>query len=70
MIGQIHPDWTAAVGALVTTREGGASRGAFVSLNLGLRSGDDEAAVRETRRPLGSLLPTPPVWSCQGHCAR
>jgi polyphenol oxidase len=34
------------------TREGGASRGPYASLNLGLRVGDDESAVRENRRRL------------------
>jgi purine-nucleoside/S-methyl-5'-thioadenosine phosphorylase / adenosine deaminase len=70
MIDAIRPDWPAAVGALVTTRNGGASRGAYASLNLGLRSGDDEAAVRENRRRLGSLLPAPPVWLRQVHGVR
>jgi YfiH family protein len=70
MIGAIRPEWPAAVRALVTTREGGASRGAYASLNLGLRSGDDEGNVRENRRRLGSLLPSPPVWLRQVHGTR
>ncbi|MGH8738033.1 MAG: peptidoglycan editing factor PgeF [Burkholderiales bacterium] len=70
MIGLIRPDWPATAGALVTTREGGASGGAYASLNLGLRSGDDEAAVRENRRRLESLLPSPPVWLRQVHGTR
>jgi len=67
MIGFVRPDWPAPAGALVTTREGGASVGAHASLNLGLRSGDDEAAVRENRRRLEALLPSPPVWLRQVH---
>jgi len=70
MIGLVRPQWPAAVGACVTTREGGASAGAYASLNLGLRSGDEEAAVRENRRRLETLLPTPPVWLRQVHGIR
>lgn len=70
MIGLVRPDWPATAGALVTTREGGASRGAYASLNLGLRSGDDEAAVRENRRRLEALLPSAPVWLRQVHGTR
>ena len=70
MIGLIRPDWPAAAGALVTTRDGGASRGAYAGLNLGLRGGDDEAAVRENRRRLEALLPSRPVWLRQVHGTR
>jgi YfiH family protein len=39
-----------------TTRDGGVSRGPWASLNLGLGSGDDAAAVRENlRRAAGAL---------------
>ena len=37
--------------AAFSTRVGGASRGPFESLNLGLLTGDDAAAVRDNRRP-------------------
>ena len=47
-----HPDWIvpdwpapAKIKALITTRAGGISKGAFASLNLGLRTGDDPQAV-------------------------
>ncbi len=70
MIGLIRPDWPAAARVLVTTREGGASSGTYASLNLGLRGGDDEAAVRENRRRLEALLPSPPVWLRQVHGTR
>ncbi len=70
MIGLMRPDWPAAAGALATTREGGASGGAYASLNLGLLSGDDEAAVRENRRRLEALLPSRPVWLRQVHGTR
>ncbi len=69
MIRPIVPDWPvpARVRALVTTREGGVSRGAYASLNLGLRSGDDVEAVMENRARLGALLPAAPVWLRQVH---
>jgi purine-nucleoside/S-methyl-5'-thioadenosine phosphorylase / adenosine deaminase len=70
MIGLIRPDWPAQVGAVVTTRGGGASAGSYASLNLGLRSGDDEAAVRENRGRLEALLPSRPVWLRQVHGTR
>lgn len=70
MIGFIHPEWQVPAGALVTTREGGTSAGAYASLNFGLRSGDDEAAVRENWRRLEALLPSPPVWLRQVHGTR
>jgi YfiH family protein len=65
----IVPDWPAPprVRALVTTRTGGASRGAFASLNLGARVGDDPAAVEHNREILRSALPGDPVWLQQVH---
>ena len=45
--------WTdapAGVTVAFTTREGGASEGAYASLNLGALTDDDPAAVRENRR--------------------
>ncbi len=38
------------VGHAFSTRRGGVSRGPYESLNLGLSTGDDPAAVRENRR--------------------
>ena len=69
MIRPIIPDWPvpARVRALVTTREGGASSGAYASLNLGLRCGDDAEAVVENRARLGALLPAAPLWLRQVH---
>lgn len=65
----IRPDWPASprVGALVSTRRGGASVGSYASLNLGTRCGDDPAAVAENRRLLAAWLPAPPVWLHQVH---
>jgi YfiH family protein len=65
----IVPDWPAPerVGALMTTRAGGVSEGGCASLNLGMRCGDDPAAVAENRRRLAARLPTAPVWLKQVH---
>ncbi len=47
----LRPTWDshASVRALVTTRRGGVSQGAYAELNLGDHVGDDAAAVRENR---------------------
>jgi YfiH family protein len=79
----IRPRWPAppGVGALMTTRAGGVSRGPWASLNLGRHAGDDAQAVAENRRRFAaSLLPTDvpeggrgtstparPVWLRQVH---
>jgi YfiH family protein len=65
----IIPDWNVPlqVRALVTTREGGVSRGAHASLNLGLRCGDEIDAVLENRRCLQAMLPASPIWLRQVH---
>lgn len=44
------------VTAVVTTRHGGVSTGAYKSLNLGDHVGDDPAAVRENRRRVAEAL--------------
>jgi hypothetical protein len=65
------PDWPAPPGvrAWVTTRPGGASRGAYAALNLATHVGDDGAQVVTNRRWLvGALgLPSEPVWLNQVH---
>ncbi len=68
----IVPDWPvpAGVRALITTRNGGVSCGAYASLNLGLHVGDDASAVIENRRRLVALLPAEPVWLNQVHGTR
>jgi len=65
----IVPEWAtpASVGALVTTRAGGVSHGAFASMNLSTAVGDDPEAVSENRRRLSSFLPAPPRWLTQVH---
>jgi YfiH family protein len=65
----IEPDWPAPprVRTLVTTRNGGVSRGPYASLNLGTRVGDDPHAVTENRARLSALLPSEPKWLQQVH---
>lgn len=68
----IVPDWPAPanVHALVTTRAGGVSVGAYASLNLGDHVGDDPAAVAANRALLRRRLPAEPVWLRQVHGTR
>ncbi|NIM70813.1 MAG: peptidoglycan editing factor PgeF [Xanthomonadales bacterium] len=65
----IRPDWPAPanVRALVTTRQGGVSRGAWATFNLGAHCGDRAAAVHENRHRLRRLLPDEPMWLAQEH---
>ena len=65
----IVPDWPAPPGvrALITTRAGGVSRGAYAGLNLGLRSGDDIEDVVRNRASLRQWLPAEPLWLRQVH---
>jgi YfiH family protein len=67
--GWIVPDWPApaSVRALITTRAGGTSRGAYAGLNLGLRSGDDAEDVARNRASLRHWLPAEPLWLRQVH---
>ena len=65
----IVPDWPAPanVRALQTTRNGGHSREAYASLNLGDHVGDDPLVVAANRQVLSPFLPTEPVWMRQVH---
>lgn len=67
----IRPDWPAPswVRAAFTLRHGGVSRPPFDTLNLGLHTGDDPAAVAENRRRLRQTLqlPAEPAWLAQAH---
>jgi len=67
--GAIAPDWNvdARVGALMSTRVGGVSAGAWASLNLGVAVGDDPAAVIENRRRFARALGVQPVYLRQVH---
>jgi YfiH family protein len=69
--GWIVPEWPAParVKSLVTTRDGGVSVGAYASLNLGLRTGDDEASVHANRARLRAALTAEPKWLHQVHAA-
>jgi YfiH family protein len=68
----IVPDWpvSGSVRALITTRHGGASCGAYAGFNLGERVGDDAHAVAANRRFLRRLLPDEPIWIRQVHGTR
>lgn len=70
------PDWDAGsnVGALITLRAGGVSRGPFGlhgggegGLNLGARCGDEPELVQINRARVRALLPSDPVWLRQVH---
>jgi purine-nucleoside/S-methyl-5'-thioadenosine phosphorylase / adenosine deaminase len=65
----IVPEWPAAgrVRSLITTRAGGVSSGAFSSLNLSARVGDDPDCVARNRAILGACLPAEPAWMKQVH---
>lgn len=65
----ILPDWPAppSVKALSTTRAGGASKGRWRSMNLGLHCGDDRADVMANRQRLRQALPAEPLWMRQEH---
>ncbi|PWK44448.1 peptidoglycan editing factor PgeF [Pleionea mediterranea] len=66
-----HPDWPvpSQVHAIITTRVGGSSRGAFQGLNLASHVGDDPKKVAANRLELERLanLPSQPVWLNQTH---
>lgn len=68
----ITPDWPAPnnVRALQTTREGGVSRGAYASLNLGDHVKDAPQHVAANRQLLSAHLPSEPVWLNQVHGVR
>lgn len=64
-------DWPAPEGVIAgtTLRAGGASSGAFASLNLGAHVGDDPDSVAENRRRVHDQLALPgaPQWLRQVH---
>ena len=53
--------------AAFTTRLGGVSAAGFASLNLGLTTGDDRAAVAENRRRLCAAVGADPARTAQNH---
>ncbi len=65
----LRPRWPVpdTVGAVMTSRTGGSSIGAFDSMNLGARVGDDPRAVAANRWLLASTLGAQPVFLHQVH---
>ena len=67
----LQPDWPAPGGvrAVMTTRRGGVSSGAFASFNLATHVGDEASAVAVNRRRLRDalVLPSEPAWLEQVH---
>lgn len=61
---------TPGAGALMSTRAGGVSSGAFASLNLGSAVGDELEAVAENRRRFAAGLGGRPVFLRQVHGTR
>lgn len=69
--GWLAPAWgLPAVGALMTTREGGRSRGPYASMNVGAAVGDAAEAVAANRQTLAGLLQARPVYLRQVHGSR
>lgn len=70
----IRPDWAApaSVGAFVTTRESGPSRGDYAAFNPGSFKGDDPASVARCRELLAQEVGDgrPLFWLKQVHGAR
>jgi YfiH family protein len=72
----IVPDWPVSdrVGAVITTRAGGVSQGAWGDgerggMNLGDGTGDAPSQVQRNRRRLAGLLPQAPRWIALRHQA-
>jgi YfiH family protein len=65
----IKPIWpaSAAIHALVTTRQGGISSSPYADLNLGDHVGDESSRVIANRQVLRKYLPTEPFWLKQTH---
>jgi len=65
----IFPDWPAPsnIKAVITTRAGGCSLGAYAEFNLGYHVGDDATRVQANRQFLRNLLPSEPKWLNQTH---
>lgn len=65
----IVPDWPVPdrVKAIVTTRKGGVSGGAYDSFNLASHVGDDPGGVAANRAALRAILPGEPFWLEQVH---
>lgn len=67
----LRPAFTSPrVHALMSTRQGGVSQGAFASLNLRHGLGDDVGAVVENQARFAAALGAEPVWLRQVHGTR
>jgi YfiH family protein len=67
----LAPDWrVAGVGALMTTRSGGVSRGRYATMNVGAAVGDDAGAVNTNRALMGEAMGAAPVFLRQVHGTR
>ena len=67
----LAPPWAGgAVGALMTTREGGASVGPYASMNLGVAVGDDPKTVAANRDFFAAACGAAPVFLRQVHGTR
>ncbi len=68
----LAPQWAAsgAVGALMTSREGGTSSGRYASMNVGSNVGDAADRVAANRALLAAACGAAPVFLRQAHGAR
>jgi len=67
----LAPDWrVAGVGALMTTRSGGASAAPYATINVGSAVGDDAGAVAANRALLTAAIGIAPVFLRQIHGTR
>ncbi len=68
----LQPDWPApsGVGAVMTTRKGGVSVRPFDTMNVGVRVGDDGAAVEVNRNELAQAVGAEPIFLHQVHGVR
>ncbi len=66
------PDWPLPDGvrALITTRQGGVSQGAFAGFNLATHVGDAPELVAQNRARLSAKIQATPVWLNQVHGTR
>ena len=67
----LAPDWPRrGVGALMTTRTGGGSRGRYATMNVGTAVGDDDRDVAANRAILAAAMDARPVFLRQVHGTR
>jgi len=72
----VHPDWLrpeglpSQVGAVMSTRQGGASGRQWAAMNLGAAVGDDAEAVARNRQAFAQTIGATPVYLKQVHGAK